>query len=129
MQLVVPGGIQNGVDAAKALALGADAVSIGTAAMIALGCNRDVYPEDYARLGTKAGFCHHCHTGGCPVGITTQDPELMQRLHGRTGGRPRRELPAVDGDGDPDARAGVREVRRARPGARGPAFAGRWRPR
>ncbi len=80
IQLVIQGGIRGGVDAAKAMALGADAVGIGTAAMIALGCNRDVYPDDYARLGTKAGYCHHCHTGGCPVGITTQSEELIQRL-------------------------------------------------
>ncbi len=80
VQLVMQGGIRNGVDAAKALALGADAVAIGTAALIALNCNKDVYPDDYARLGTKAGFCHHCHTGGCPVGITTQDEELITRL-------------------------------------------------
>ncbi len=80
VQLVVSGGIRNGVDAAKGIALGADAVSIGTAALIALNCNRDVYPEDYERLGTTAGFCHHCHTGGCPVGITTQDEDLTKRL-------------------------------------------------
>jgi len=80
VQLVIQGGIRGGVDAAKAIALGADCVGIGTAAMIALNCNKDVYPEDYARLGTKAGFCHHCHTGGCPVGITTQDEELIERL-------------------------------------------------
>jgi hypothetical protein len=36
--------------------------------------------EDYERLGTEPGACHHCHTGRCPVGITTQDPELMKRL-------------------------------------------------
>jgi len=80
VQIVAQGGIRNGVDAAKAMALGADAVAIGTAAMIALNCNRDVYPEDYERLGTKAGFCHHCHTGGCPVGVATQDEELVARL-------------------------------------------------
>ncbi len=80
VQLIVSGGIKNGVDAAKALALGADAVSIGTAALIALNCNAPLYLEDYRRLGVEPGACHHCHTGRCPVGITTQDPELESRL-------------------------------------------------
>jgi methylamine---glutamate N-methyltransferase subunit C len=87
VQLVISGGIRSGADVAKALAMGADAVSIGTAALIALNCNRALYEEDYAALGTAPGFCHHCHTGRCPVGITTQDPELEARLDPAEGAR------------------------------------------
>ena len=80
VQLIIAGGIRNGVDVAKAMALGADAIYIGTAALIALNCNKPLHVEDYREIGTEPYHCHHCHTGRCPVGITTQDPDLMQRL-------------------------------------------------
>jgi glutamate synthase domain-containing protein 2 len=87
VQLIVSGGIRSGADVAKALAMGADAVAIGVATLIALGCNRPVYVEDYHKIGTEPGYCHHCHTGRCPVGVTTQDPELEKRLPPEQGAR------------------------------------------
>jgi len=80
VQLVVSGGIRNGADMAKALALGADAVAIGTAALIAIGENDPKWADEYAALGTTADAYDDWHEGRDPAGITTQDPALMARL-------------------------------------------------
>jgi len=82
IDLVAAGGIRNGGDVAKCLALGATAVAIGHSALIALNCNKEIPGvTDYeGTIGVPAGYCYHCHTGRCPVGITTQDPELRKRL-------------------------------------------------
>jgi glutamate synthase domain-containing protein 2 len=82
IDLVVAGGIRNGADVAKCLALGAKAVAIGHSALMALNCNKEIPGvTDYeGTVGVPAGQCYHCHTGRCPVGITTQDPELRKRL-------------------------------------------------
>ena len=65
ISLMVSGGIRDGSDIVKALAIGADAVAIGTGAMIAMGCV----------------VCLRCHEGKCAYGIGTQDPERRKKLN------------------------------------------------
>ncbi len=67
--IVASGGIRSSGDVAKAIALGADAVNIGTAALIALGCH----------------VCQQCHTGKCAWGICTSDPALTKRINPELG--------------------------------------------
>lgn len=65
VSLIITGGLRVSSDFAKAIALGADAVAIGTAALIAIGCRQ-------YRI---------CHTGKCPMGITTQDETLRSKMN------------------------------------------------
>ncbi|WP_313712953.1 FMN-binding glutamate synthase family protein [Pseudomonas sp.] len=87
VQLIVSGGIRNGADVAKAMALGADAVAIGTAALIALGDNHPRLDSELKKLGSAAGFYDDWQNGRDPAGITTQDPELAKRLNPEEAGR------------------------------------------
>ncbi|MBE5074913.1 FMN-binding glutamate synthase family protein [Erythrobacteraceae bacterium E2-1 Yellow Sea] len=87
VQLIVSGGIRNGADVAKAIALGADAVSIGVAALAALGDNDPALEEDYRALGSTSGAYDDWHLGQDPAGISTQDPILSSRLDPVAAGR------------------------------------------
>ncbi|MBT1074382.1 glutamate synthase-related protein [Geobacter grbiciae] len=69
VSIVVGGGVRSSGDAIKAIALGADAINMGTSTLLALGCT----------------LCQRCYTGKCPWGITTNNPYLAKRLNPELG--------------------------------------------
>ena len=116
---VVVDGIRTRADIAKAMALGADAVAIGTAALIALGDNDPRYAAEYSALGSAAGFSDDFQDGRDPP---ASPPRIRAFLPAGPGGRWQAagQLPACPHHGGPDRSRGPAESRTCTTWGRGP---------
>ncbi len=125
IDLVVAGGIRNGADVAKCLALGAKAVAIGHSALMALNCNKEIPGvTDYeGTVGVPGRPVLPLPHGAVPGRHHHPGPGIAEAAQGRRGRRARVQLPAHAHARNPDAGAGLRKDRRAQPGARGPVRA------
>ena len=125
IDLVVAGGIRNGGDVAKCLALGANAVAIGHSALMALNCNKEIPGvTDYeGTVGVPAGQLLPLPHRALPGRRHDAGPRAAQAARRRRGRPARLQLPAHAHARVPDARAGLRQDQRPQPRARGPVRA------